>query len=361
MIKNTLIYLVLIGLGFVSCDSEDTLTPSNADEDRVLSQIDLSNPDIQNWYTNYGMGVLFEYDNIMDFAYVASSSSEASVWGQVEIPEIKTLFVNDPAGYGAYKEEVTSFLSDELFKYFKPNSKIANLMPYKVLLSESVFSPSSVPGETSHVLTESDSRYSSDAQNGLRSIYNDHSIVFGVNLNEVALDQDKFIKDNFYILLSRIMRMHNLYDLVPEEFYGAKSIYYGYEMEPIYREENGIGDDKLVFVIDKDWFYELGFIDAKYFFNSELATIYQYYDEDGNYLGVIGSITHPRAIAPDDDFVADKGEDVRAYLNEMIHRNASQILAFPQIVRNNMKILLNLFTDWGVDIVALNPDLEVLN
>lgn len=361
MKNNILFYLLLIAIGVSSCDREETITASSIDEDRVLSQIDFTNPDIQNWYNDYNMGVLFEYNNILDFAYVAGSRSEGEIWGRVEIPQIKTLFPNNPTDYTNYKAEVATYLNNNLFKYFKTNSKIATLMPYKVLVSESVFSPSNIPGEASNVITESDSRYSSSAQNGVRAVYNNHALVFGINLNEVSLAQDKFKKDNFYIFLSRIMGMHQLYDLVPEAFYGNKAKYYGYEMEAIYRAEKGIADNKLVFVIDKNWFYGLGFIDAKYFFDSQIGTIYQNYDENGNYLGVAGRITHLKAIAPDDEFVSSKEKDVRAYLNEMIHRNESEILAYPQIVKDNMKILRDLITGWGVDITAINPALDVLN
>jgi len=369
MKKNVLIYLMLLIFSITACSVEDTLEPSNKDTDRVAVQIDLSNETVKNWYNNYNMGVLFEYDNILDFAYVASSDEVANRYGRAEIPQISTLFDDDETkvvlsqnqeAYKQYKNDVVDLLEENVFKYFLPNSKIAGFMPYKVLVSNSIFFPSNVPGEAFNVIVESDSRFSGEATNQLRTVYNENSIVFSVDLEDIG-DITKFSKDNFYILFSRIMGMHNLYDLVPATFYGNKENYYGYEMEAIYREENNIDDAKLVFVIDKDWFYSLGFIDAKYFFDSGISTIYQNYDEDGNYLGVVGRIIHYKAIAPDDEFVDSKEKDVRAYLNEMIHRNTDEISAYPQIVRDNMKILLDLFTGWGVDMVGINPDLEVLN
>ncbi|MEL0454672.1 hypothetical protein WJN01_00420 [Flavobacteriaceae bacterium SZ-1-7] len=369
MNRNVFVYLVFLTLGFSSCETEAELYPTNLDEDRVASQIDFSNSDVKRLYTDFNMGILFEYNQILDFAYAASSDSEAAQWGSVEIPQVSTLFDNDETGivpsenqddYQTYKNAVVDLLDDNLFKYFKPNTAIAQLMPYKVLVSHSIFTSRNVPGEASNVIIETESRFSSEATNELRTVYNDHSIVFSVNLDDIS-DVEKFAKDNFYILLCRIIGMHNLYDQIPNEFYGVKSNYYGLEIEPVYRDEEGIDEEKLVFVIDKDWFYEKGFIDSKYFFDSEIGTIYQYYDEDGNYLGVIGRITHLKAIAPDDEFVNSKEKDVRAYLTEMIHRDADEILAYPQVVRDNMKILLDVLTDWGIDILSLNPDLEVLN
>lgn len=46
-----------------------------------------------------------------------------------------------------------------------------------------------------------------------------------------------------------------MYAQLPESFFTSKENYYGKEMEAIYREELGIGEEKTVYVIDK-----IGFI-----------------------------------------------------------------------------------------------------
>ncbi|WP_066220084.1 hypothetical protein [Formosa haliotis] len=369
MKKQSLIYITLLLAVVTACSTEDALEASNKDVDRVSSQLDYSIAEVERLYTNYNMGVLFEFDKNIDFAYVASSDSEALVWGDMEIPKVSTLFDDDETGevlqeneaaYKQYKTDAVNLLDDTVFKYFEPNSMIAGYMPYKVLVSTSVFSPRNVTGGAASVLIESEARYSSAATSQLRSVYNDNALVFGVDLSDIG-NEVNFSKDNFYIFFSRLLGVNNLYDQIPEQFYGNKSAYYGYEMEPVYRAEENIAEEKLVFVIDKEWFYEKGFITAKYFFDSGLGTIYQRYDEDGNYLGVTGTIRHYDAIAPDDEFFANQGEDVRSYLNEMIFRTSDEILAFPQNIQDNMKLLLDLFTSWGVDMVGVNPDLEVLN
>ncbi|MCH4551456.1 hypothetical protein [Aestuariibaculum lutulentum] len=371
MKKYSILYIMLSAVLAVSCDVEENLKPSNLDEDRVASQLDLTIPTVKNLYENYNTGVLYEYDNVMDFAYEASTSAASDRWGSVEIPMLRTLFENEEgqlpaenvADYKAYTTEAVNFLNDNVFKYFIADSRIAAMMPYKVLISESIFSDNKLQGEVARVIIESDSRQVSSPENSLKTVYNSHSIVFNLNLDNygTASRIDAFSKDNFYVLLSRIMGMHNLYDEVPSSFSLGKDEYYGLEMEPVFREETGIADEKLVFVIDKDWFYEKGFIDAKYFYDSEIGTIQQNYDEDGNYLGVIGRIYHYNAIAPSDEFVASKELDVRSYLNEMIHNSSAEITAYPQNIQDNMKILLDLFVGWGVDMLSVNPDLEVLN
>lgn len=363
--KNTItICLVLISLLAVSCVSEDTLTPSLKDEDRVGSQIDLSNPVISRLYEDFDMGLLYEYQDTLDFAYIASSDAAAEVWASVEIPMIKTLFVGDgevlgsDTEYKAYVEEVVTMLDTTVLTYFDPAKKIGSLMPKKVLLSSSIYSVGTISGDPALILVESDSRFSSSPRNNLRTIFNRHAIVFNVNKEDAQKDLEEYSLDNFYILLSRIMGMHNLYDEIPEAFYNGKSSYYNQEMEAIYREENGIADEKTVYVVDKDWFYSKGFVDANYFFSrTGLRTYYQYYDEDGNRLP--SYIKHERAILPSYSFVADRAVDVRSYINEMIHRDESELLAFPENIQENMRLLLETFDEWGVNLVGINPDLAV--
>lgn len=85
---------------------------------------------------------------------VASSAQEAASWEGVELPELSTLYSDEngvfiPSEEEAYKAHVQAsleFLDANLFAYFKPNSKVATLMPHKVLISESIFSNGNIPG-----------------------------------------------------------------------------------------------------------------------------------------------------------------------------------------------------------------------
>ena len=366
MKKYILSCMVLLGLTVVSCDSsEAVLSPSNSDRDRVESKIDLSNPNIKRIYTDFNVGILYEYDNVLDFAYTASTANQAELWEQVEIPQIKTLFTDTSSILGmSYKQYVNTavdFLSTSIFSKFDPNGEIATLMPYKVLISESIFSEKEVIGETSDVITTSEERFKSTPRYGLRTVYNDHSIVFSLNLDEIDGDEEEYTKDNFYILLSRIISMHNLGERLPNSFFAGKDVYYNQEIEPIYREERNLGEDKRVDVIDKNWIYAKGFVDAQYFYNgsSGLRTYNQYYDEDGNRLP--SRITHTKAIRPSYEFIKNRDNDVRSYLNELIFRDADEILAFPQNIQDNLKALYDLLTGLGVDLTAINPELSVFN
>lgn len=374
MKKYNIIYLFLTVLLASSCAVEDSLEPSNSDTNRVDSQIDFSNPTIKKWYDQLNTGVLFDYDSISDFAYVAGNRTEAAVWERIEIPKVSTAFedangvipANEMANYETYKSEITTFLDTTLFKYFKPDSPIVQYMPHKVLISDFIYSPANVFGEAGSVLIESEARKTNTTEADLRAIYNKHSLVFGVNLNELTTNADieEYSKDAFYIFVSRMLGMHEeLINDIPYAFFEGKHDYYGQNMEALYREENAIPEEKYVFVADRDWFYAKGFIDAKYFYNAPrgITTFIQTVDEDGNRLSIFNQIRHTDAIVLTYDFIADELVDVRSYLNEMIFREATEIEAFPQNIQDNMKILLDIFTNWGIDILAVNPDLAVLN
>lgn len=366
MKKTWLLYMLLLSVLFAACDNTEDLTPSLKDTDRVATQIDMSKPLIKTLKDDFNLGLLYEYDNIFDFAYTAETDAAADVWGSVEIPQMKSRFLDEDGNFPAenvsdyqlYVDAALTFVDTTLFKYFDANGLIASKMPYKVLLSESIFANKNVQQKP---IIESDSRIGSSSENGLRIVYNKHSIVIKVNQDDVKIGTSDYIKDNFYVFLSRIMDMHNLYELVPLEFYEGKNEYYGQVMDSIYRYETERVDKVRVDIVDKNWFYSKGFVDAKYFYgtSSGLGTVYQSYDEDGNRLSP--SIKHLKGIRPSYNFVAGLNEDVRSYLNEMIHRDAAEIDAFPDNIKDNMRLLIGLFEGWGVKIVEFNPALEVLN
>ncbi len=360
MKKYWIISIVFLGLIY-SCEKhEDSLTPSYKDENRVAAQVDLSKPIVKKIYETYDVGILYEYDHVLDFAYVASTVAQAKKWGDVEIPQISNLFLDSlgemptdtVAFYHEYVNEALTFLDTTLFRYFEPGSMIAEKLPNKVLISSSIYSEADLFISS---LIESESRSYGRSYGSLSSVYNEHSIVFDVNRDRLTYKPRQLMLDNFYVFLTKIMEMNNLYNDIPESFYGGKDIYYGEVMAGIYKEEMGIDDATVLNVIDKNWFYEKGFIDAVFFYNmpNGLSNLY-YKDEDGKWVKV------DKALKPEYKFVSGLKSDVCSYITEMLHRDASEIEAFPENIQDNMRLLLNLFTDWGIDFVGVNPELEVL-
>lgn len=365
MKKICLLYGVLLSTVFVACQGEEELTPSLKDINRIDAQIDLSKPIVKKAKDNFNTAILFEYNSVFDFAYTSETVTAANKWGLVEIPEMKSNFLdtngNLPAdkvaAYQARVDEALTFIDQSLLKFFKPNSFIATKMPNKVLISENIYAEQAAGQEP---IIESDSRVNSSGKFDLYSVYNSNSIVINVNKDIIANSSTKLKNDNFYVFLCRIMEMHNLYKLIPKAFSEGKSVYYGQLMETSYRTELNKGTDKTIYYIDKNWFFSKGFIDAKFFYNAPvglgLVTVSK--DENGNTISP--SLKLEKGLRPTYVFVSGVQKDVRSYLNEMIHRNATELAAFPAVTKNNMRILINLFEAWGVDILAFNPALQVI-
>ena len=372
--KTRIIFCLVASLLWIACDDEDTLSPSMADTDRVMSQIDMEHPVVKRIYDDFGVGLLYEYNDTLDFTYVAATYLEADKWGTVDIPQIKSRFADEngelPADsinkYKAYVDGRLTFIDTTLFKYFDPNGIIATKMPYKVLLSENVFSETGVTGLASRVLRESESRVNRDLHGSLHSVFNDHSHAFKVKEEDVAVGTSKYIKDNFYAFLSRIIDMHKLYELAPDEFYGNKDLYYGKTLAAVYREENGMEEEEELEItyFPKEWLFEKGFIDAEYFYDitDGLPNTWAR-DKNGNYMKDENGnyIYLEKALLVSDvnlAFVEDRSEDLRSYLVELMYRNVDELEAFPENIQQNLMIVLNLITEWGVDLESINPELK---
>lgn len=360
MNKNWIIYILLVGILYSCQKDEDILEPSYADIDRVASQVDLSNETVKTIYENFDVGVLYQYDDTLDFAYTGQEADVSALWGSVEIPEIITAF-QDSLGnmspdtvsyYEEYVRAAIAFVDTAIFQRFDPASTVITKLPRKVLIAESIYAEN----RTNLVpLIESESRSSRYTDGALSMVYNNHSFVVAYNPDEVERDLKSYILDDFYVFFCRVMEMNDLYALIPSSFSEGKEAYYGQEMESFYREEMGIDDETRVYSVDRDWVYSKGFIDAIYFYYTPygLGTVYDYSTGE--------RVRITKGFKPTYDFVSGLQTDVRSYISEMLHRDADEIAAFPANIRENMRTLYNLFTSWGVDFKSLNPDLEVLN
>lgn len=357
-INLIIIYTLITAFGLIACKNEEVLTASLLDNDRVGDFVAGSdNSYVQNIYNNYNCGLMYEFDPILDFAYTAENSTTAEKWGKIEFTQIKTQFLNvqgkmtadSLTKYKAYIAETMTFLDSTIFRYFETEGLIAEKLPFKILLAKNIYSVSSALVLT---LVESDSRVGSIAEGSLNCLYNDHSICLNVNQDALKFNATKYKKDNFYILLSRIMNMNGLYSQIPEEFYSLSSVYYGRSIAEVYAEDNGLdltNETEAALVpatVDKSWFYSKGFIDARYFYNSPTG------------LTKIDGVE--KVIKSSYSFLESGSKDVRSYLNEIIHRNSTELQAFPEEIKTKLKILVESLESWGVKIRLFNPDLEVL-
>lgn len=377
MKKNSFIYMILFSLVFFACEVEEDLSPSLEDVDRAGGMIDTDNDLIVKWYDDFKTGVLYEYDSIMDFAYVAGSTTDAGLWAAMYIPTIAslyevdtlvdTLYVWPEVEYEVYVQESLDYLDTAIFKYLDPNGGIVNLMPGKVLLSESVYADKEINGYYGSSLIESDDRFSRYSEYSQRAVFNKHSLVLSVNRDDLLDDPEGSAKDMFYIFLCRIMGIHGLYNELPESFFAGKSAYYGQEISGPYAEYLGVteevesGEFRMSRIyVDKDWFYSLGFIDADYFLYtySALSNRTQYYDGYGNRYDAADRPYHIRAISTSYDFVSNGFQDARSYLKQLMYADEATILAYPENIQDNLRAVYDLWTNLGVDLNGINPELE---
>ena len=356
--KLKLIYGFFILFVLASCSKEEVLTPSYSDEDRVGNFVDsCDNQYVKDIYSKYNCGLMYEFDPILDFAYTAENSNTAEKWGAVEFTQIKTQFLNSSAEmtddslvkYNAYIDKTMTFLDSTLFQYIGDTGVIVDKLPFKVLLAKTIYSPNSLALST---LIESDSRVGSTSIGSLNCAYNSNSIALCVDQDALLYNASKYRKDNFYIFLCRILEMNDLYSQISDDFYATSSNYYDMSMVEVYANDSSIDltDETEVATIpdtlSKAWFYSKGFIDAKYFYNTPTG------------LTTIDGVA--KVIKKTYYFVEDGDADVRSYLNEAIHRNSTELAAFPDEVKAKLVILVETLEDWGVKIREFNPDLEVL-
>uniref|UniRef100_UPI0032176128 hypothetical protein n=1 Tax=uncultured Draconibacterium sp. TaxID=1573823 RepID=UPI0032176128 len=339
---------ILIALSIYSCEEESSLTPSLVDEDRVASQVDLSKSLVKDMYENYGCGILYDFDFTLDFAYTASSRSEAAKWEKVDIEMLDAADV----------DFALDFLSENVFQYFKENisfngidyttAYILDYLPYKVLVCDEISTPSI---GLMDVLDLSDSRATETGDGVLHSLGNDHSFAFGVNRTVVensAQRYSEYRNDNFFLFLTYTMDTHDLYDELPQSFYEYSTAYLDRNIGEVYEEEGNVVDE--YGLVDKSWFFEKGFVDARYFYN----------DPNGLTNITVEGETINKAIKSGYDFVPTKRMFAYSYVNELIHTDAEALVDYPEYIKEKFQILIETFMEWGIDIVSFNPDLATL-
>ncbi|MEN8155476.1 MAG: hypothetical protein ABFS10_00875 [Bacteroidota bacterium] len=341
------IYLIIIAMAMIACSREEELTPSMKDVDRVATQIDLSKPLVKFLYETYNCGILYEFDFTLDFAYLASSRNIVYNWQMVNLEKLDSSDVDFALG----------FLEDNVFQYFKDGIEsegslyqsdyFLNQLPFKVLVCREV---NTTNGFLFDPLTLSDSRATDNGTGVLHSIGNDHTFVFGVDRRTILASSKNFHKyrnDNFFLFMVYVMEKHHMYDLILSQFFETSIQYFGENIGDMYKNEGYIVDE--YGLVDKEWFLNRGFVDARYFYGREgLPDV------------TIGDLTIEKAIKGIFYFPSSNEDFVNSYLNELIHTNSSKLDTYPGIIKEKFIILIEQFMEWGVDIVAFNPELNSL-
>ncbi|WP_163710057.1 hypothetical protein [Mangrovibacterium lignilyticum] len=400
--RQLFLYTILMGLLATACQ-EDELTPSLADVNRVDVLMEQqgeygAQPLIEEWYSTYNTAVLFEYQDTLDFIYQAGSQSANDAWNDLDFPQIRSLFETEDgalpadsiAQYMAYVEQGLAFLDTTLFAYIQPGSQIASMMPPTILISASLGGAS-----TGGFVSEGDYGVSSNDEYNYHALFNSHAMIFNVNKENLELGTESYMMDNFYLFICKLYEQNDLYELFDDEIYKYSEPYFNMVIEDAYIED--YGDDETQWTeltpngeIPLAWFLSKGFVDAAGFygfgFKTYKETTYPT-DEDGNYIAAgtgdaYGYVKDADGnyirdengklfkalkvyvyhdyidISTSSTFLEDKDEFIRSYTNQLLYRTYDELNAYPETIQTGLKLVANTLIDWGIDLVAFNPELE---
>ncbi len=357
-----MIYTALIALLFSACEKEEQLTPSLLDVNRVEMLMEQqsqygSQTLIEKWYATYKTGVLFEYQDTLDFIYQAGSQSSNNAWKNISFPQIRTLFEDEEgklpadsiANYMAYVEQGLVFLDTTLFAYIKPGSTIAGMMPPKILMSASL-SGSTSGG--SYLIQGDYGVESSNSSNNFHSVFNAQAMVFNVNKENLKLGTENYIKDNFYLFICKLYTQNQLYSEFDGDIYEFSEPYFNKLIWEAYADEYGEDETQWTELtpngkIPLSWFLSKGFVDGEGFNDFRFRT-YTEGTESYNYIDA----------GDDATFLESKEEFILSYTNQLLYATYDKLNAYPDNIKTGLKLTANTLITWGIDLVAFNPELE---
>lgn len=227
--KNVYICL-LINLCWIAgacSDSEDT-TPSMADKDRLEMLIDQSNTDIVDFKQKYGTYILYEFDNLLDFAY---QFEEASAWRKAVITKLEKEDV--PNAISFLKNNFLNCYTEHIMKEY---------FPRKLLLCSKIY------GETLGVSIVSGHTYHS-------AVANMNSVTFA-GLDRATLSgltqakKEDYLQQLHFVYLAGYVINARTHYFVDNIFYSYSSTLYNSLMDSNRTQAKNLSDE---------FFYEKGF------------------------------------------------------------------------------------------------------
>lgn len=335
MKKWAFIYLLIGVLGFGACD-EDELKPSYADEERLEGLLDLSKPLVKEYKEKYGVNILYNFDDTLDFKFGFYTTTSNNFWGKIGISHLDSTEVVDYA---------LERLESMVFPYFKEEFK--KRLPYKMLLADIV----EIGGASNpdHLMNESDVK----EEGAVSVIANDFSYMFAFNKESMENFSDAKLKNlrdvKLFHLICYVVNKHNLYAEIPEEFYSEVDYLHGESVDSLAMEEEelpvGIGPYARYYT--PEWYMGLGMALTMNSPKSGAASSYQQRLQKDN------ALKFP-----------DRQRDFRNFICVMVFTTESNLqkyyLPFP-LFRERMRVAMGMLESWGVDVLRINPALKMFN
>lgn len=333
MMKKWILYILVCVLVFSAC-SEDDLKPSYADEERLEGLLDLSKPLVKEYKEKYGVNILYNFDDTLDFKFGFYTLSGNTAWGKIVVHHLDSVEVVDYA---------LKRLDETVFSYFKDEFK--QRLPYKILVSDIV----ELTNNPDNLMSESDV-----VESGTVSVIgNAYSYMFAFNMEsmeEFSAAKLKNLRDvKLYHLISYVMSKHDLYKDIPESFYAPVNYLHGQSVDSIAgtEDELPVGTGPYARYYTPEWYMGLGMALTQQSPRRNASSTYALRVQKDN------SLTFP-----------DKARDFRNFVSVMIFTSESNLrkyyLPFP-LFCERMRIAMQLLEEWGVDVLKINPNLEMFN
>lgn len=294
--KKTLIYITILCAGLtVSCGKEQVLTPSMADKDRLEAMVDRTIPAVRDYLNDYGTYVLYEFDQILDFAY---QFDEAKAWRDATITKLAKADVT----------EAMTFLEANFFdKYTKELKK--EFLPRKLLICGRL--NAAALGISVSPTNEKLFDHSAAANMNSMTI----SKLDRATIDAMTAEQKKaHIQQLNYIFVAGYIVNVRREIFVEQSFYDASSKLYGTKIEHDSPQNNR----------PESIFFEKGFF---------------------------------KPTAENVNFYPVEMEDVQLYIEHAIKMDETmkdKIIA-NSIMRNKMSITIKSMKDFGIAIESINP------
>lgn len=328
---KTWLFIMLICAGLYACD-EENVAPSYADEDRIESLLDLSKPLVKEYKEKYGKNILYSFNDTLDFKFGFYTTGTNERWMNINIYHLDSMEVVDYA---------LEQLETMVFSYF--NDDFKQRLPHKILLADIVELDSNPDG----LMAESDVEESG----AVTVIANNYSYMFAFNMASMESFSEARLKDlrdvKLYHLISYVLNKENLYEEIPESFYTDVDYLHGQSVDSIALEEEElpVGTGPYANYYTTEWYMGLGMALTMNSPNTLATSNYSTRLRVGN------SLMFP-----------DRERDFRNFVCVMIFTDEADLEEYylpSELFCERMRTAMQLLEGWGVDVLAINPALEM--
>ncbi|MGN0281584.1 MAG: hypothetical protein ACI4B3_04690 [Prevotella sp.] len=332
MKKILTILCLATAMGLQSCSDEEALSPSYADTDRIPGLLDTSIPTVKEYKDNYGINMLYQFNDTLDFKFGFYQNSTNWIWHNIIVTKLDTKEKIDYA-FDRFNEDITPYFNDT----FK------QMMPKKILMADMV----EVETNPDNLMKESDVMETGTV--GVMA--SKFSYMFAYNMEAMesfnATKLANMRKTKLFHLICTVITNNNLYDEMPADFSSEVKHLYGASIDSLALEEAElpVGTGPYASYYLPSWYIEMGFPITLHSPYSSAGSNFQQRLRKGYSLSIP---TFER--------------DLRNFVCAMVFETEANIKTYylpSELFCNRMRIALETMKKWGIDVEAINPAMKL--